>query len=742
MEDKAERRLRRRIYVIALLLAFFLALFGGILYQNQIVMGSSYREASQRRVAKQETVPAARGIVTDSRGQVLIGNRQTQQVTLDRSLMGTQAEQNETLLRLIQICREEGVTWRDDLYITAEAPFQITRTETETDSFTGRTTVRYTPFYVLYTNDHGREEEAYTQLGALINALKENASSQLKWKDESGSEHSIADAMDIFDTPAEASEAAQTILSWLRYRYEIGPEVPDNDARALAGIYYQLALLANDVIYEYTFAEDVDIDFISRVKEEGLPGIKVSTATVRQYETDYMAHLLGRVGAIQREDWPEYRELGYNMNDIVGIFGVEQAFEQYLHGSPGVRTIETNTSGKVVNETYDVMPEPGQTVELTIIHGLQKKVEDALAQYVPQLEGSRGAAMVVLNPKDGSLLASGSYPTYSLESYGNTAEYNALLDDELNPLLNRAMSGRYAPGSTFKMCTAVAGLEEGVINTRETINDLGVYVYYDARPKCWLYRQAGGYHGRVNVSQAIRDSCNYYFYDTIVRLDEMDGREGIDILNSYARAFGLGAKTGIEMSENSGVIAGPEYSASLNSTWYRGNMLYAAIGQSDYQFTPLQMANYVSTLVNGGNHNQVHMLKSVKSNDGTEVIETFDPVVLNTVEMQDSTMEAVKAGMLMVTTEGSVARYFTGLAAQGIQVGAKTGSSQVAGQENSNAMFVCFAPYDDPQVVMAIAVESGGSGSELGAIAADVLSYYFNADAALETAVQENTLLP
>ncbi len=739
MEEKEEQRAQKRILAVAALLGVLILVFSWVLYQNQIVKGNDYWEASQRKVAQKETVQAARGIITDSRGQVLVGNRQSQQVTLDRSVMGDQASQNAILLRLIEICREEGITWTDELPITAEPPFQFTRTQTLTDPDTGQERVLYDPFYVVSYNEYGREIHTNTNLGNLIATLAKSAKSQLKWKDDEGNECNIQDYVDVFDSAAGTQEAAQAFLDWFCYRYEIGPEVSDTDKRALVGIYYELALLSNEVIYEYTFAGDVDIDFISRVKEENLNGVMIDTATVREYKTDYAAHLLGTTGVIHAEDWPEYRELGYNMNDIVGIDGIERAFEAYLHGTPGVRIIETNTSGKVISEVYETMPGPGNAVETTLISGLQKKVEDALAQYVPQLEGSKGAAMVALDPNDGSMLAAGSYPTYSLKTYRQ--DYNDLAEDELTPLLNRATMGLYAPGSTFKMASAVAGLEEGVITTRETIRDLGVYTYYDAHPKCWLYRQNGGTHGRVNVSEAIRDSCNYYFYDTIVRLDDMDDREGIDILNSYVRSFGLGEATGIEVSEYTGVVAGPAYNEKLGTTWYRGNMLYAAIGQSDYQFTPVQMANYVATLVNGGNRYQVHLLKSVKSYDFSEVIEEYEPVVLNTVEMADSTVEAVKAGMLMVTTEGSVAKYFNDLRAQGIRVGAKTGSAQVAGQEKSNAMFVCFAPYDDPQIVLAIAVEAGGSGSELGAIAADVLSYYFSADAALEAVEPENTIL-
>ena len=739
MEDKEELRAKRRIAAVAVMLGLVVLIYCGLLYQYQIVEGADYLEASSRKVAQQETVEAARGTITDSQGQVLVGNRQVQQVNLDLSLMGEAEERNAILYRLIQICREEEVTWLDELPVTTEPPFQITRTETVKDEETGEERVVYTPFYIESTDEEtGLTEQVNTRLGRLVEKLQESSTKSLKWTSADGTEHNITDYVKIYEDEAEAQEAAEAIVEWLCFLYGVGDTYSDTDARALAGVYYEQMLLSYEVIYEYTFAEDVDIDFISRVKEESLTGVQIETTTVRSYETSYAAHLLGITGAITPESWPTYKELNYNMNDTVGLSGIEYAFEEYLHGTPGTRTVETNTSGKVISETYLTMPEPGYTVETTLDLGLQQKVEDALAEYVPQLSGSLGAGIIALDPNSGSVLAAGSYPTFDLENYNKN--YNEYSSDPLTPLLNRPFQGLYAPGSTYKMVTAVAGLEEGVITPTETIRDLGTYVYYDARPKCWYYRQYGRVHGKETVSDAIRDSCNYYFYETIVRLDQMDDREGIDILNSYAGQFGLGQKTGVEIAEYAGILAGPEFSESLGSTWYRGNMLYAAIGQSDNQFTLVQLANYVSTLINGGNRYQVHLLKSIKSYDRTEVIEEYEPAVLNTVEMSDSTVNAVKQGMREVATD-TLKNYFADLEAQGITVGAKTGSAQVAGQENSNAMFVCFAPYDDPQIVLAIAVESGGSGSELAAIAADVLSYYFSADAAKEAVDGDNTFL-
>ena len=294
------------------------------------------------------------------------------------------------------------------------------------------------------------------------------------------------------------------------------------------------------------------------------------------------------------------------------------------------------------------------------------------------------------------------------------------------------LQGLYAPGSTFKMITGIAGLEEGIITPYTQIKDQGRYTYYSKDgPMCWIYRQYGYPHGYETVSKAITDSCNYFFYEV--------GRQlGIDRLRDYAQRFGLGQKTGVELYEEAGILAGPEYTQAMGSTWYDGNTLSVAIGQESTQVTPIQLANYIATLVNGGTRYATHLLKEVRSSDNSEVIYTHEPEVLNTIDIAPQNLDAVKKGMLGLTTEGSVARYFRDV---GVQVGAKTGSAQISAQSESNAVFVCFAPYDDPQIAMAIVVEHGGSGSELGAIAAEILRYYF-ADETTQQAILNGEELP
>ena len=516
--------------------------------------------------------------------------------------------------------------------------------------------------------------------------------------------------------------------------------MPRSDARAVAGVLYELYLRSKEVYIatEYVFASDVDIDFISRVKELDLPGVEIAPTTVRQYHTSYAAHLLGRMAKMDPDEWAYYKTVDedgdgvrdYQMNDSVGKEGAELAFESRLRGKSGTRTVERNTKGKIVAEDWQKEPEPGDNVILTLDIGLQAYVENLLADAVPKLESeeTEGAACVVLDVDTAEVLVAANYPTFDLANYA--AELKEKAEDPLKPFLNRALTGLYPPGSTFKMITAVAGLEEGIITPKTKIKDEGRYTYWSetGAPQCWIYRQYRSNHGMVDVSKAIEVSCNYFMFEV--------GRQvGIDKLDEYAARFGLGEESGIELGEETGVVAGRAYTESLGGTWYEGSVTSVAIGQESTQVTPLQLANYIATLVNGGTRRAAHFLKEAKSSDFSQVTYRYEPQVLDSIEIKDENLEAVKVGMLKMAQSSPAFR------ALPFQAGAKTGSAQVSAQTEAHAVFVCFAPYDDPEVAVAMAVEHGGSGGELASIAADVLSYYFSSQETREEIPTENTLI-
>ncbi len=689
-------RLRFRTLILALAAA--LVVFFYVLLDLQIVHGADYLAQSARKIAVEETVPAARGNIYDRYGRLLISNRTTYQVRLNNSLLGTQ--RNETLRKLLSFCQREGISWTDTLPVSGTAPFVYTLSEVD-----GTARSRFLSLVkTMKWTDPGLEA-----LAARIDAALEAGE-------------------DLSSLPDEVS--ADALVAQMRTSFEVDPALSDAEARALLGVLYEMTLRTKEVTWsEYIFAQDVDIDFITWTKENRLTGVQIEVATVRQYHTAAAAHILGRVAQMAPADVEYYESLGYARDDLVGREGVERAFESYLRGEDGVRAVEVSTTGKVVSETYIKAPDPGDHVTLTLDIFLQDAVEHALAEHVANLPEAEGAAAVVVEVSSGGVLASASYPTFDLANF--SAKYNEIERAPNRPMYNRALLGAYAPGSTFKMVTAIGALEEDVIGVTDEILDTGRYTYYrDYQPMCWIYRQYRGTHGRVNISEAIRDSCNVFFYDVGRRL-------GIEQLNNYARLFGLGQATGIELPENTGHVAGPETSKTLGTTWNDGATLAAAIGQENNLFSPLQLANYIATLVNGGNHWPAHLLRSVSSPSSQTVLRQ-EPEALSTLSLKQENLDAVKRGMLEVSQSGSVAGYFRTL---DVEVGAKTGSAQVSSATTSNAVFVCFAPYDDPEIAMAIVVEKGGSGSELGAIAADIVSYYFTAKQTLDSIPPEGVLL-
>ncbi len=697
-------RLIRRIGTLVVAFSLFLTLFASALYQIQIVDGAEYAARLVQKVTRTETVEAARGEIYDRKGRVLVYNELSYQVILNTQLMGGEEEINTTLLSLLDLCRTFGVLWHDEAFpITREAPYRT----------------------------------ALTQVGGTARSRFQKLLETMKWEDEA-----ILDFLERFQEdgtpPPEEEPSADDLIEQMRETFQMDPALSAVQARDLLGVRFELLLRKKDIARtDYLFAEGVDINFITAVKEAGLPGVLITPTTVRRYATPYAAHLLGRTGQIEKSDWEAYQAKGYAMNEIVGRDGVEKAFEDYLRGIAGVRAVETNSTGKVVSENWltnskgeEMAPRPGGHVFITIDLELQAAVEDILAAHIPAMKSAEGGAAVLIDVNTGEILASASYPSFDLSTYSE--QFNQLKDDPLTPFNNRAFQGIYAPGSTFKMVTAIGGLEEGIITPQTQILDTGKYLYYrDYQPRCWIYRQGGGTHGKQNVSQAITNSCNVFFYDVGRRL-------GIEKLGQYARLFGLGEPTGVELPEKNGVVAGPGFTESIGGTWQEGSTLPAAIGQENNQFTPLQLANYIATLANGGKHYSAHLLHCVKSPDFSTVLYEREPELINTIPIDPKNLEAVKSGMLALTQTGSTARSFQNL---NVKVGAKTGSVQVTGATASNATFVAFAPYDNPEVALAVVVEKGEAGAKLANIAADILAFYFRTEEAAESAVTENTLI-
>ena len=668
---------RRRVYVLLGFFCAFLVLFFAVLYDAQVVHGSENRARSITSNTASETVTASRGIITDRNGKVLVSNRLAYTLVFDTSAFDKdEAALNDAIWRLIQLCQEQGVTWNDTLPMTTGSSPRLTG-KSLTESF--------------------REY------------LEDNK------------------------LPTDGGSAE--VLAAMRKLYKVDDSYTDAQARLIVGVRYEL-----DGRSSYTFAEDVSTELLGRITDGKYRGVTIKTAAARVYNTKLAAHILGTVGAIWQEEWRSdestgyvgYADKGYNMNDLVGKDGVEKAFEEYLHGKDGKRLITTDENGKITGELYTREPQPGGTVALTIDIDLQQVVEDTLASTIQGMvdkdSNERGGAAVVIEVGTGEVLAMASYPTYDLETFNQ--DYEELVKDERLPMFNRATQGVYAPGSTFKLCTSVAALEEGIITPSTIIEDKGIYTYYtDPQPMCWIWRQAHTTHGRINVSQAIVDSCNYFYY-------EVGRLTGIKKLDEYATAFGLGQSTGIEIGDVSGVLASPEWAEAHDREWTDGQTITAAIGQSYNAFTPLQLANYVATLVSGGEHYEAHLLKNVKSYDNSRIIDVYNKGPLNDLNISDSTMAAVTKGMHDLTYD-SLRSAFSRCV---VEAGAKTGSAQV-GTDIANGTFVAYAPYDDPEIAIAIVVEKGGSGSLLANAAVDIINAWFTRDGTGATAAGEDALM-
>lgn len=667
---------KRRVIALLAFFGAFLLLFAVVLYDAQILHGGENRAKSISINAASETVTASRGIITDRNGKVLVSNRLAYTLVFDRSGFDDDAALNAAILRLVQLCEETGTGWNDTLPIGRVGNF------------------------LRYSNARSETFDKFIEKNDLTSGA-----------------------------------SGRQLLSELRELYHVDESLSEREARLIVGVRYELH--SRD---SYTFAEDVSTEVLSLITDGRYEGVTIRTASARVYNTALAAHILGTIGPIWQEEWSSnedtgyvgYADKGYSMNDLVGKDGVEKAFESYLRGTDGRRLITTDETGKITGELYTREPQPGGTVALTLDIDLQADVEAALAETISGMidkdSNERGGAAAVVSVGTGEVLALASYPTYDLSTFNE--DYDELVNDQRLPMFNRATQGIYAPGSTFKMVTAVAALESGIITPSSIIQDRGIYTYYkDPQPMCWIYSQTGSTHGRINVSQAITDSCNYFFY-------EVGRLTGIRTLDSYASQFGLGQSTGIEIGDSSGVLASPEWAESHDQEWTDGQTITAAIGQSYNLFTPLQLANYVATLVGGGDHYQAHLLKNVKAYDNSRLLYMYDDNPINTVEMSDTTLSAVTRGMHELTVSGSVAYAFENCV---VSAGAKTGSAQV-GTDIANGVFVAYAPYEKPEIAVAIVIEKGGSGAALANTAVEIINSWFSR-AQDGTAIGENTLL-
>ncbi len=659
------------------------------LFNLQIIHGSEYRETSNSRLTRESIVKAARGSIKDRTGVDLVNTDTGYSVEIYSTKVDDEGL-NSSIQRFIEILEENEDKFVDNLPITVN-PFAFT---------------------------------------------EESEEAQKNWKRNN----------DI-----DENYNAEQVFYYLKQKYGITTEDVDM-ARKIMAVRYEITRNGYSATRSVTIAKDIsDISAVQlREQNASLAGMNVVTEPTVSYTSENLAsHVLGYVGAINEDEY-ETRKDTYRNDDIIGKTGIQRVFEEYLKGTDGVKQVDMTVDGAITSEYISEEAVAGSDLVLTIDANLQKVAEDALEQNIKDIAAGKyggeahdadAGAVVVMEVDTGEVLAMASYPDYNPERYSE--EYSA--DDTSGRYTNRAISSAQPPGSTFKMAVATAALAEGTITTSTRINDTGVYPY-GHHPACWYYRSYRTGHGYLNVTQAIKYSCNYFFY-------EMGYRLGIDKIAEYAQKFGLGKRTGIELEgEATGSVASTAYAESQGYDWYLSDTLSAAIGQSFNNFTPIQMARYVSMIANGGKAVDVSIIKSIIKPDGSEVSqEEIDNFVNGKLETEDTNLEdveiskenldAIRKGMRGVTSEAGGTAYST-FADFDIDIAGKTGSAQVIvdGKEEAHGWFVGFAPYDDPEIAVVVLIEKASSGGYTAATAKAIMEEYFGMNS--EEVTEDKTAQP
>lgn len=660
------------------------------LFNLQVVHGESYREQSNTRLSRASVIKAARGSILDRSGNELAGVKTESDIEIYKTNVSND-ELNNCALNLVNLLNQYQIQYTDTFPISIN-PFAFT--------IDGDELTNWKKKYKI--SDELSAEEAF-----------------YKFKD----------------------------------KYEIKNDNLD-DVRKIISIRYLITTTGYSATKSITIASNVNEEVVAQISERNsdFPGVSISTNAARTYLTGSLAaHVIGYTGKIKEDEYNQKKDT-YTIDDIIGKTGVENIFEKYLKGKDGEKQVEMSVDGTITGEYVSKNATAGSDVVLTIDSNLQKVTEESLENCInkirtggfSQRHDAQGGAAVVMDVNTGEVLATASYPTFEPQWFvGGISQENwaYLRDDTRHPQLNKATQSTYEPGSTFKMVTAIAGLETGTITTKERINDTGVYRKYNSEWKCWYYTSYHRGHGYQNVTQALQHSCNYFFYET-------GDRMGIDNLSKYALHFGLGKKTGIELpNEKEGAVASKETYAKLRNGGKigPGDVLNAAIGQGDNNFTPMQIAKYISSIANGGNIVKPTIVKSIMNADGTEVsrdeIESYTNEEVgyqNTddgITISPESISVAKEGMRMAASEagGTAYNIFKGF---NQEVAGKTGSAEAGKDKNGNdlvnAWFVCFAPYEKPEVAVVVMIENGGHGNYAAEVARDVLTQYFGMNESTE----------
>ncbi len=699
-------KINKRVLAVALIFCLSFAGFAGMLVNIQLVNAEDF--FSDSAVSTYDiSVSAPRGEILDTNGNALVYNEQVNTIIFNAlEFPSDNKEKNAVIHNLIILLGNNSEEWIDSLPLIFDENGNISYNENE------KASVDY------LKSDQMCAVNSYATAGNCLDVLIEKFSLE---------EYSPA------------------------------------DARNIASVRYNMTKMYFSVSLPYTFAEGISVNTLAYIKENRdlFPGVEAGISTTRNYSGNGTAasHILGVVGAISAEEYNYQKqktteELNnpnlteeqkqqitnkqYLLNDKIGKSGIESATEEYLRGTNGILTFSVNTADEVLR-SYSLLPQTGATVFLTIDNNLQEIADKSLEKQILAVTSEEAlasglvpaGAVIVQNVKTGAVLASSSYPTYSLATYYD--DYELLAENPGKPLWNRALQNTYSPGSTMKPVIAIAALEEGIITADTTVYCTGQYEYIDQVFACFNKTA----HGLINVEQALQHSCNIYFFELARQL-------GIEKMNTYSSLFGLGQKTGIEIAEGKGILAGIEYRDSLGLGWKAGETLLAAIGQSDNSFTPLQLNNYCATVANGGTRYVPYIIDKIVSSDHTQLLFERTPEIAVETNISQSTLNTVKRGMYLVANEGSCAPYLGDLE---YKVACKTGTAEktlvVDGNivEGTDGFLIAFGPYENPEIAITVVIENAGSGSSTAQVAADIFEYYFSQMNAADTAQKENTVI-
>ncbi len=655
-----ETKLNIRRYILIGLIAIVFLLFSVKLIRLQLIDGEMYSNIVYAGSTRDVVIKPTRGEIYDVSGEPLVINEAAYDIIIDRAYI-TSERTNDVILALTKRLKSENTEWIDNLPISKTVPF-------------------------VYLE--GRDNDV-----ARLQKFLE----------------------------LQSYSTAQNCIDALRDLYKL-EDYSSDEIRTIAGVRYEMSKKGYNLSTPYTFAKGVSSTLAFSIEEdiENFAGIYASEVAIRKYtDGTFAPHILGSMGPIYENETEHYKELGYDLNDYVGKGGIEKLLESSLKGKNGAREVSLDYSGRVIDVSEKAAPQCGYSVYLTLNSKIQKATQNALKTRIEEMASTnepkygsqaKGGSAVVINVKTGDILGMATYPSYDISTYNQ--DYYDIINNELDPLVNRALQGLYAPGSCFKPVTAVAGYSCGALEDRTTYYCNHVFEYYeDYQPTC-MYT-----HERLNLTTALQVSCNVFFY-------EIGVRAGIERIANFAKQFGLGEATGVELFEYKGVMASADNRVAAGGIWHPGDVLQAAIGTSDSRFTPLQIAMYTATLANNGTRMNANIISKITTYDGKEIISQSKPEIASVVDAEESVFAAIEKGMIAASHQpgGTAFSYFGGYP---VTVASKTGTPENVGEKADDCIFICYAPAEDPEIAVAVVIEEGYQGYHGAPVAKEILDAYF-----------------